>query len=342
MKFLKAAALALVVGAGMALVSTQARAQAPTNSSSTFTASINGNTSETSFEGSLTSSQVSATATSGDAVAFSAANPILGAASFSESDAGFSGHISGAESSTSDSTTSATTTGQQLSDLFQGSPYGPCNQFGCGGTAGSDTVLDGPGSTSNSTDSSTDSASFSAGFHVDNGHAEALAVNYVKLWVSASHSESQGSATTSGTSSTGVSVAGLFVFGQTTSVSANGSLTDSSPIAPVVLVSTGDFNGDTGNIALNQVAGVGNQQGNNLSTLLETTGANGTAPGSNSINVEGNQTLADAGTIGNGYTSGGESATIEPNAFQTISGAVAFNQAAGVANQQVNNLTLGH
>lgn len=218
MKFLKATAMALVVGAGMALVSTQARAQAPTNSSYTYTSSENGNTSDTSFEGSLTSSQVSATATSGDAVAFSAANPILGAASFSESDAGFSGHISGSDSSTSSSTSSSATTGQQLSDLFYGSPYGPCNQFGCGGTAGSDTVLDGPGTSSSSTDSSTYSSSFSAGFHVYNGHAEALAVNYVKLWVAASHSESQGSETTSGSGGTGISVAGLFVFGQTTSV----------------------------------------------------------------------------------------------------------------------------
>lgn len=304
MRLLKATAMALVVGAGVALVSTQVRAQ-PAQSSYTYTTSDSGNTEDNSFEGALTSFQLSATETSGDAIAFAEANAIDGTANFSASEPG------------------GTVTGQQSSDVLS-SPYGgTCNQFGCTGTA-SDTVLNGPSSTT------------------DNGTSATLAINFVHLWVDASHSETQGSSTTSGTGGTGNSVAGLFVFGQTTAVSENGSLTDSAPIAPVVLVSSGDFNGDSGNIALNQVAGVGNQQGNNLSTLLEQTGANGTTPGSNSVNVEGNQVLADAGTIGNAYGSGGESATIQPGAFQTITGSVAFNQAAGVANQQVNNLTLAH
>ena len=301
MKFLKATAMALVVGAGMALVSTQARAQ---DSTSTYTTSTSGNTEDNSFEGGLTSFQLSATETSGDAIAHAESNAIDGTENFSRSEAG------------------GTVTGAQSSDQFA-SPYGACNLFGCGGSA-FDFVLNGDSSTT------------------DNGTSKSLALNYVKLWVDVSHSETQGSATTSGTTSTGTSVAGLFVFGQTTAVSENGLLADAAPIAPVVLVSTGDFNGDGGYVALNQVAGVGNQQGNNLSTLLEVSGANSTTAGSNSVNVEGNQTLADAGTIAGAYGSGGESATIQSDAFQNISGAVAFNQAAGVANQQVNNLTLAH
>ena len=284
MKFLKATAMALVVGAGMALVSTQARAQ---NATSTYTTSTSGNTEDNSFEGSLSSFQLSPSYTSGTGIAIALANPIFGAASGGGSLAG-------------GSTTNPTT------GVIDGVPYGG------GGT----TTQDGTSAT--------------------------LALNYVHLWVDATHDETQGSSTTSGTASTGNSVAGLFVFGQTTAVSENGSLTDTAPIAPFVIVNSGDFNGDSGYVALNQVAGVGNQQGNNLSTLLEMSGANSTTAGSNSVNVEGNQTLADAGTIGTDYGAQGEAATISANAFQNISGAVAFNQAAGVANQQVNNLTLAH
>jgi len=292
MRFLKATAIALVFGAGMALVSTQARAQ---DSTSTYTSTLNGNTESNSFEGSLSSFQLSGTSTTGDAIAAAASNPIFGTFDFSASAAGGS------------------TTGAQTSNNIPPTLLFP-GQLG---------VLNGASSTT------------------DNGTADTLAINYVKLWVDSSHSETQGSVTTSGTTSTGTSVAGLFVFGQTTAVSENGSLTDSDPIGPVVVVNTGDFNNTSGEIALNQVAGVGNQQGNNLSTMLEVTGANGTEAGANSVNVEGSQTLADAGTIGDSYTTG-ESASIAANAFQGITGAVAFNQAAGVANQQVNNLTIAH
>jgi hypothetical protein len=293
MRFLKATAIALVVGGGMALVSTQARAQ---DSTSTYTSSISGNTEVNSFEGSFTALQLSSTSTRGDAIAAAASNPIFGTTSFSGSLAGGS------------------TTGPETSNNIEPTVFYPGQLGG---------VLSGGGSTT------------------DDGSSSTLAVNYVKLWASASNAETQGSITTSGTTSTGTSVAGLFVFGQTTAVSEDGSLTDSDPIGPIVAVNAGDFNGSSGQIALNQVAGVGNQQGNNLSTLLEVSGANSTTAGSNSVNVEGSQTLADAGTIGDSYTTG-ESATIAAGTFQNVTGAITVNQAAGVANQQVNNVTLAH
>ncbi len=87
---------------------------------------------------------------------------------------------------------------------------------------------------------------------------------------------------------------------------------------------------------------MGNQQGNNLSTLLETTGAGGTTAGSNSVNVEGNQTIADAGLITDATTLGGETATLATNVLTGNAGAVAANVGAGVGNQQVNNITLAH
>jgi len=177
--------------------------------------------------------------------------------------------------------------------------------------------------------------------NTQNGETFTVAFNHTHLWAEVSHQEAQGTTGTSGTGGTGNSLATLFVFGQTTAVSENGDLEDNSPIAPVVSVGAGDFNNSTGYIALNQVAGVGNQQGNALATVAELSGANGTTAGSNSINTESNQTLAVAGEIDNNYGSGGESATISPGTFQGVTGAIAFNQAAGVANQQANTMILG-
>jgi len=300
MKFFKVTALAIVAGAGLALVSAQVvRAAESDESSSTYTSSINGNTEDTTIGAGISDTQISATHTEGTAIAAAIATPI-GTLAASASLAG--GSFGG--------------TGPQSQDSYApvpGSVFNPALPASYGA------VLDG--------------GSFHAS--IDNGESSTFALNHIALWINASTSDTQGSATTSGTNSTGISVAGLFVFGQTIAVPSEGLLFDATPGAPVVVVNTGDFNGTTGTVAVNQTAGVGNQQGNNLSTLAEVVG-------SNSVNVEGNQTLADAGVINNGYTNGFESASIAPGAFSGITGAVAFNQSAGVADQQVNNLTLAH
>ena len=109
-----------------------------------------------------------------------------------------------------------------------------------------------------------------------------------------------------------------------------------------VTVANDDLENNNGYVALNLVAGVGNQQGNNLSTLLETTGAGGTTAGANSVNVEGNQTIADAGLIDDQTVAGQETATLGTNVLAGNAGAVAANIGAGVGNQQVNNITLAH
>jgi hypothetical protein len=300
MKLFKAAAMALVAGAGLALVAGQALAQ---DSSSTNTSSINGNTESGSISAGLSDTQIDATHTEGTAIAAAIATP-LGTASGGASLAGASAHTTGPE-------TQNFTTGI----------LGNCGIGGCTPSIQPSygSVLDGG----------------SASARIDNGESDTFALNHIALWIDASGSSTQGSATTSGTTSTGVSLAALFVFGQTIAVPTSGSLTDGNPIGPIVLVSTGDFNGDSGVVSFNQTAGVGNQQGNNLATLTEL------AAGSNSINVENNQTIADAGVIGDSYTSG-STATIQTNAFQNITGAVGVNQSAGVANQQVNTITAAH
>jgi hypothetical protein len=304
MKFIKATAMALVAGAGLALVASQALAQ---SSSSTSTSSINGNTEDVEIGAGISSTQIDATHTSGNAIAAAIATPIFtasGGASF-----GQGGSFSG---------TGPQTQGPNL----PAAPFG--SQYGTGGQLGN--VLNG--------------GSFNASF--DASESDTFALNHVALWIHASAAETQGSATTSATTSAGISVAGLFVFGQTTAVSSGGTLTDQNQFAPSVSVATDDLDTNTGSVALNLVAGVGNQQGNNLSTLLETSGAGGTSAGSNSVNVEGNQTIADAGLITDATTFGGETATLANDVLDTNSGAVAANIGAGVGNQQVNNITLAH
>lgn len=295
MKLFKTTALALVAGAGLALVGAQAFAQSD-NSAYTDTASISGNTEVNSFEGTESSTQTTATQTEGSAIAVGVATP-NGVASGGESLAG------------------GTTTGAQTQNQTPGGIWG-APAFGA--------VLNGANSTT------------------QDGSTATSASNNIALWVEASHAESQGSATTSDTGATGNSFAGLFVFGQTMAVSEDGYLADNTPVAPTVYVASGDFNGASGAIALNQVAGVGNQQGNNLTTGLELSGANSTTVGSNTANVQGNQTLADAGDVEADYGSSYETAYVDTNAFQNVTGAVSLNQAAGVANQQVNNMTLLH
>jgi len=305
MKFFKVTAMAVVVGAGLALVTSQAaRAQESEESSSTYTSSYDGNTESFTLGAGISETQVEATSTSGTAIAAAIATPTY-TASGGASLAGGSAFVVGE--------------GPQTQGPNIPPSFAPNSSFGFPGQLGH--VLDG--------------GFIAGGLHIDNGETNTFALNHIALWINVDASSTQGSSTTSGTTATGISLAGLFVFGQTLAVPTGGSLTDSSPIAPTVLISEGDFNGDAGNVALNQVAGVGNQQGNNLSTFAEVTG-------SNSINVEGSQTLADAGEIGNNYGSGGETATIDVNAFQNVTGAIAVNQAAGVANEQVNNVALGH
>jgi hypothetical protein len=299
MKFIKGTAMALIAGAGLALVASQALAQ---NSSSTDTSSINGNTESVVIGAGISSTQIDATHTSGNAIAAAIATPIFtasGGASFGQ------GGSIGA-------------TGPQT--------QGP-NLPGANGSPGQlGNVLNG--------------GSFNA--TLDPSESDTFALNHVALWIVAAETETQGSATTSSTSSAGVSVAGLFVFGQTTAVSSGGTLTDNAQFAPEVTVGDSDLNNNNGNVALNLVAGVGNQQGNNLSTLLETTGAGGTTAGANSVNVEGNQTIADAGIITDATAFGGESATLGTNVLAGNAGNAAANVGAGVGNQQVNNVTLAH
>jgi len=283
----------------LALVASQALAQ---NSSSTDTSSINGNTESVVIGAGISSTQIDATHTSGNAIAAAIATPIFtasGGASFGQ------GGSIGA-------------TGPQT--------QGP-NLPGANGSPGQlGNVLNG--------------GSFNA--TLDPSESDTFALNHVALWIVAAETETQGSATTSSTSSAGVSVAGLFVFGQTTAVSSGGTLTDNAQFAPEVTVGDSDLNNNNGNVALNLVAGVGNQQGNNLSTLLETTGAGGTTAGANSVNVEGNQTIADAGIITDATAFGGESATLGANVLAGNAGNAAANVGAGVGNQQVNNVTLAH
>jgi len=299
MKFFKATAMALVAGAGLALVASQALAQ---DSSSTSTSSISGNTEEVDIGAGISSTQIDATHTSGTAIAAAIATPEFvasGGASFGQ------GGSIGA--------TGPQTQGPNLPGV---APFP--------GELGH--VLNG--------------GSFHAS--LDPSESDTLALNHVALWIDASASETQGSATTSSTTSAGVSVAGLFVFGQTTAVSSGGTLTDNVQFAPTVTVATDDLQNNDGSVALNLVAGVGNEQGNNLSTLLEATGANDTTAGSHSVNVEGNQTIADAGIITDAATFGGETATLGSDVASGNAGAVAANVGAGVGNQQVNNLTLAH
>jgi hypothetical protein len=264
------------------------------DSSSTSTSSINGNTEAVVIGAGISSTQIDATHTSGNAIAAAIATPIFtasGGGSF-----GQGGSIGG--------------TGPQT----QGPNLPGSN--GSGGTLGH--VLNG--------------GSFHAS--LDPSDSDTFALNHVALWIVAAASETQGSATTSSTTSAGVSVAGLFVFGQTTAVSSGGKLTDQVQFAPEVTVGDSDLNNNNGYVALNLVAGVGNLQGNNLTTLTEVTG------GANSVNVEGNQTLADAGTITDQTSFGGESATLGSSVLTGNAGAAAANVAAGVGNQQANNITL--
>jgi len=308
MKLFKATAMALVAGTAFALVASQALAQ-DVDSTSTATTSINGNSDAVLLSTGISSTQIDATHTEGAAIAAAIATPIFTASGGASLPGGSIG------------ATGPETQGPNIDPV----PGGPNpNQVALPGQLGH--VLSG--------------GSFNA--TLDNGESDTFALNHVALWLDVAAAETQGSATTSNTSSTGVSVAGLFVFGQTTAVGPGSELTDQTIFAPEVSIDTDVLDNNNGNIALNLVAGVGNQQGNNLSTLLEVSGNNGTTAGANSINVEGNQTIADAGLITDATLAGGETASIATDSLDTNAGNVTVNMAAGVGNQQVNNVTLAH
>ncbi|HKV55429.1 MAG TPA: hypothetical protein VJN94_12395 [Candidatus Binataceae bacterium] len=127
----------------------------------------------------------------------------------------------------------------------------------------------------------------------------------------------------------------LFVFNQVLNVAPTGSLRDASGGAQVALADNA-LSSVAGVVALNQAAGVANQQG---SIVRAVAAGNGISPAgaANSVNVENQQSLNVAGQI-EAVGSGGYSASIGGNALQNVTGVVAINQAAGVANQQVSTV----
>jgi hypothetical protein len=173
----------------------------------------------------------------------------------------------------------------------------------------------------------------------DNGRSATDAFNRDAIFVHADETDEQGSDSTTSTHSTGLSLSALFVFAQTIAVD-DGTLTGDTG-NPYTVTANNVADNVAGSLALNQVAGVGNQQGNNLSTVAEI------AAGSNAVENEGRQTIAINGTVEEEAIPGatGDSATLggtTGSVFGTIAGAVAANQAVGVGNQQVNNITLAH
>jgi len=152
-------------------------------------------------------------------------------------------------------------------------------------------------------------------------------------------SEAAGSANVTGTHTTGIALAALFVFEQTLTVDAGGNLTDATG-SPFTVDASGQIAaGVSGSLALNLVSGIGNEQGNNLSTAAE-------VDGSNSVEAEGRQTLTVDGTVTELAKSSGDLVTLGSAggtaSLGTIAGAAAINIAAGTGNQQVNNISLAH
>jgi hypothetical protein len=151
-----------------------------------------------------------------------------------------------------------------------------------------------------------------------------------------------GETSETGTDSTGNSLSALFVFEQTLTVDVGARLDEHTTGANDAEIGTGTTGpvttgGIAGSLSLNNVAGVGNQQGNNLSTAAEI------GAGANAVENDGRQTLVDNGDIGEGHQVDNNFAYVGTLAgVNGISGAVAINNAAGVGNQQGNNITLAH
>ncbi|MGH8010944.1 MAG: hypothetical protein ACREQ4_00430 [Candidatus Binataceae bacterium] len=302
MKLFKMAALAVVAGAGLALAGTPVLAQ---NAASTSTSSSIGAGSSTSIEGAGSNTSNVLSASKGTAGGAGIATP-LGSAALGVSKAG---GTTNADSTTNNSTANADTA----------SNYN-----------GTTTLVPGGGTTTAGT-TNNDSTT-------KNGSQLTDAYDHAHLWVDAEHSQGAHAKSASATNATGTSLAALFVFGQN---QADSTIEDGSTFGDVTFVSSGDFNGSSGTIALNQVAGIANQQGNTMATALELSADNSTVAGSNTVNVETNQNLIDNSVTEDGKSTA-DSATILPNAFQNVTGSIAFNQASGSANQQVNQMTLLH
>ncbi|MGH7905578.1 MAG: hypothetical protein ACREP6_03030 [Candidatus Binataceae bacterium] len=332
MNFFKMATLAVVAGAGLALAGTPVFAQ----SAGTSTSSSVGAGSSVSTEGAASTEQNSFNATSGTATSTSSTDPFT-TTNTTGSTAGNVSINATLSKANNTSNTDGTTTNAQIGNNIAPSAFGGPN-----GSPGIVSALDGGGTTSNNdTTGKTKTASLTV-TGADNGHSVADSFTKGHLWIDHEAHEGAHANGTSTTSATGDSMAALFVFGQTNVVNADSKLVDKSGQPDVVYVSTGDFSAINGTVALNQVAGVANQQGNTLATALELSGSNGTDAGSNTSNVENAQTLINSGVIKEANKSASDTAYIQTNAFQNVSGAIALNQAAGLANQQVNTMTLLH
>jgi len=285
--------------AGASLAFT-ASAFAQNNSAGTLTSGSDGISTSIEATAIIANINFTHTFTSGAAVAAAVSSPLFGAAGIGASLPEFS-YLNGTATSSSSSTSSG------------GSP--PTS-----------------GTSSSSTFSGTALSSSS------NGRSATDAFNAQAAFVHIDASQDSGSTNLTGTHGTGISVSSLFVFEQTTTVNGGGSLEDATGQAFLASTENAVANGVDGSVALNQVAGIGNQQGNNLSTVAEI------QTGSNAVENEGRQTLVDDGTITETAKAASDSVKLGTtgSVFGSISGAVAFNQAAGTANQQVNNITLAH
>jgi hypothetical protein len=361
MRLFKATTIALALGMGMALASTHAFSQ----SSYTATTGSDGISQSDVIEGGYSSLQATQTSTQGTGISAAIATPDL-AASGGASLAGFQGaSLSGSNQSSSNYSHSSDTnsssaggksiqaggfsasSGGQNSDSGKDSESSGGSSIQAGGFSASSGGHSSDSVQSDTTASRSDTSSFSACFFCsDNGSSQTEALSAQSGWIAASHGSFVGSTSTSSTGSSGPSVAALFVFGQSTDIPESGELKDKTVASPLTYISNSALNNESGTVALNQVAGVGNEQGNNLGTVTQMTGQNSTTAGSNSFNLQSNQTIADAGEIEGsarqaGCNQAGETAYIS-NAMEYMSGNAMVNQASGVANQQLNNVILAH
>lgn len=276
------------------------------------------------------------------AVAAGAGLALAGAQAFAQSSTTICGGANPCTSSTSAEISVGISEGSSSTSLVSSSTEGT-------GTAGS---------------SSNDGGTISLGDLASTGNssfeseASAFGLNHTSSW------ERLGSQTESSSSGSGESLAAVFVFGQNIVVDGHGELADESGAAKSASIDT-SFNSATGQMAINQVDGVGNQQANLFATLAELNGSTSSPnSGSNSINVTDvqNIVLSDNAEVSNepyvhGQTciAGGpgfcnvESQTPPPSdavsitgSFESLTGSIALNQATGVANQQVNSVMLAH
>jgi hypothetical protein len=310
MKFSKLAALAVVAGAGLALAGTPVFAQSASSGNAAWTASDSsvGAGSSGSLEAAGSSTSNSLSASKGGAGGGAIATP-LGTGVF-----GFStpGGTTNDDTTNNDTTTAAPT----------------ANNYN-----GTTTIVPG-GGTSNNDTSNNDSTT-------QNGAQVTDAFNHTHVWFDAEHHQGAGARSKGESGAKGDAVSGVFIFGQNTVVGIDGTLEDNSVNGATATIQSGVLNNSSGALALNNVAGVGNQAGNVLQTALEMTGANSTIAGANSFQVAINQNLIDEGDINSNATQQ-NSATVQTNSLQGVTGSLAVNNVAGVANNAINSVTLLH